>query len=267
MKTEFPELQIENTRIWDSIAEWWDDRIGDGNDFQTELIEPTTHSLLELKPDETVLDIACGAGRMARLIAEAGSRVVAFDHSEKFIQRAKTRTDKKLGIEYHVIDATDREALIVLGENRFDCAVCTMGFMDMPAIEPLFAVLPSLLKSHGRLVFSVAHPCFHSARIQRFAEMYEQEAGRHVFINGIKVSGYLGATARKTEGILGQPEPQYYFHRSLQDLFGVGFKYGFVIDALKEPAFQKESERQRTLKWDDMPEIPPLLVVRMRLNK
>ena len=36
---EFPERGDENRRIWDANALWWDDRIGDGNDFQTLLIE------------------------------------------------------------------------------------------------------------------------------------------------------------------------------------------------------------------------------------
>jgi hypothetical protein len=37
---DFPEQADENRRIWDANALWWDDRIGDGNDFQSVLIEP-----------------------------------------------------------------------------------------------------------------------------------------------------------------------------------------------------------------------------------
>jgi hypothetical protein len=43
---EFPEQGDDNRRIWDANARWWDDRIGDGNDFQTLLIEPATERLL-----------------------------------------------------------------------------------------------------------------------------------------------------------------------------------------------------------------------------
>ena len=88
---EFPEQADENRRIWDANALWWDDRIGDGNDFQTLLIEPATERLLDVGAGDTILDAACGAGRFARRMAELGARVVAFDHSAEFIARARVR--------------------------------------------------------------------------------------------------------------------------------------------------------------------------------
>jgi 2-polyprenyl-3-methyl-5-hydroxy-6-metoxy-1,4-benzoquinol methylase len=183
--SEFPEHADENRRIWDANAHWWDDRIGDGNDFQTLLIEPATERLLAISPGDVILDIACGAGRFARRMAELGARVVAFDQSENFIERARERTPEESPIEYHVLDAADPEALAALGMRRFDKAVCTMALMDMPQIDPLPALLTSLLKPGGRFVFSVTHPCFHSAAIQRYAEMYEEEAGRHIIRTGV----------------------------------------------------------------------------------
>src|SRR4029079_14346525 len=89
---EFPEQAEENRRIWDANARWWDDRIGDGNDVQTLLIEPATERLLAIAAGDRVLDVACGAGRFARRMAELGARVVAFDASAEFIARARERT-------------------------------------------------------------------------------------------------------------------------------------------------------------------------------
>jgi len=263
---EFGEFSQENRRIWDANAAWWDDRIGDGNDFQRELIEPATERLLEVAEGDVVLDIACGAGRLARRIAALGARVVAFDHSAKFIERAKALTaSDEADIEYHVIDAADTARLLSLGARRFDKAVCTMALMDMAALEPLMRALPQLLKPGGSFVFSVTHPCFNLAGVQRFCEMYEEEAGRHRVHTGVKVSAYLTPFARKTEGIIGQPEPQFYFHRPLHVLLGAGFRAGFVVDGIEEPAFRPVGEQKAGVRWDDMPEIPPVLVVRMRM--
>jgi len=55
------DLNAAARRIWEANAEWWDDRIGDGNEFQEELLEPTTERLLALQPGEKVLDIGCWA--------------------------------------------------------------------------------------------------------------------------------------------------------------------------------------------------------------
>lgn len=105
-KEETEKLNEETRRVWDKIAEWWDDRIGDGNRYQDELIEPATERLLEIGSGTTVLDIACGAGRFARRMASLGARVVAFDFSKQFIERAKARTPAESNIEYRLIDAT-----------------------------------------------------------------------------------------------------------------------------------------------------------------
>jgi 2-polyprenyl-3-methyl-5-hydroxy-6-metoxy-1,4-benzoquinol methylase len=261
---EFPEQADENRRIWDANARWWDDRIGDGNDFQTVLIEPATERLLEVVAGDTILDAACGAGRFARRMAELGARVVAFDYSAEFIARARERTSRDAAVEYHVVDAANAEALSSLGSNRFNKAVCTMAIMDMPEIGPLFATLSRMLVPGGAFVFSVTHPCFHSAAIQRFAEIYEEQPGRHVIRSGVKVSSYLSPFARKTEGIIGQPEPQWFFHRPISTLFRFGFAAGFVVDGIEEPNFPEKTPNA-DVRWHDMPDIPPVMVVRMKL--
>lgn len=261
---EFPDKAGENLRIWNANARWWDDRIGEGNDFQNLLIEPATERLLNVSAGDVILDIACGAGRLARRLAQLGARVVAFDYSTEFVARARQRTSPDAAVEYHVLDAANDEALLSLGTTRFTKAVCTMAIMDMPEIGPLFRTLPRLLAPGGAFVWSVTHPCFHSAAIQRFAESHEDEAGRHIVRSGVKVSSYLAPFARKTVGIVGQPEPQWYFHRPMSTLFRCGFAAGFVVDGLEEPRLPQGGEPAAGVRWHDMPDIPPILVVRMR---
>lgn len=264
-RSEFPECSEEARRIWDANATWWDDRIGDGNDFQELLIEPATERLLHIRPGEVVLDVACGAGRFARRMAELGARVIAVDGSATFIERARERTPSDSGIEYHVLDAAEVETLASVAPDGFDKAVCTMALMDMPEIEPLFSALRRTLKPGGAFVFSVTHPCFHSADVQRFAEMHEEDAGRHTVRTGIKVSSYRTSFARKTEGIIGQPEPHWFFHRPLGVLLQAGFSAGFTVDGLEEPGLPPRETGAAGVRWEDMPDIPPVMVARMRL--
>ena len=262
---DFPEHVDENRRIWNANAGWWDDQIGDGNDFQTLLIEPATERLLNISASDTILDVACGAGRFARRMASLGARVVAIDTSVAFIARARERTPADASIEYRTMDAANIGEMQSLGSIRFTKAVCTMALMDMPEITPLFRALAQLLPPDGALVFSVTHPCFHSATIQRFAEAYEEESGRNVIRTGVKVSSYLSSTARKTEGIIGQPEPQFFFHRPIGALLQPGFDAGFVVDGIEEPGFAAVDRPTAGVRWREMPEIPPFLAVRMKL--
>jgi SAM-dependent methyltransferase len=260
---EFPHLGEENIRIWNANAQWWDGRIGDGNDFQIVLIEPAVHRLLDARRGEHILEIACGAGRLSRQLAQRGASVLAVDQSERFLECARRRTEAGAGIDYRNVDATDRPALLALGEGRFDKAVANMALMDMPRIEPLMGALFQLLKPGGCFVFSVCHPVFQAAVTARFAECRDGDDGRAEHCNGIKVCQYLTPQARKGEGIVGQPEAQYYFHRPLRVLLGAAFGAGFVMNAVDETAFPPAGAQPGRFRWDDMPEIPPVMVVRL----
>ncbi|MCP4644968.1 MAG: class I SAM-dependent methyltransferase [bacterium] len=261
---EFQELNDEAHGIWNANAEWWDDRIGDGNDFQTELIEPASLRLLQLQSGERVVDAACGAGRFARIMAEQGASVDAFDYSEAFIARARERTPEDLtDIRYHVIDGTDSDQVHSLGTGQFNAAASNMALMDMASIEPLFAGIFDLLKPGGRFVFSVTHPCFHSIGVTKVIEQHCTESSKGAS-HGIRVMRYITPGSAKGEGIRNQPQLQYYFHRPLHLLLAAAFKAGFTVDGLEEPAFPADEAKSGVMGWHCMPEIPPVLVVRVR---
>ena len=253
--------------IWNQNATEWDAYMGEGCGFQRVLIGPITERLLELQPDELVLDIACGNGAFARRMAKLGARVVASDFSEVFIERAIARTTEHAErIAYHVVDATDEQQLLALGERCYDAAVCTMGIMDMSEIDPLFLALRRMLRPGGRFVFSVAHPCFNGEAIEKFYEE-EDRAGKLVVTRGVKVTTYKSAGVSKGLGIATQPVPQYYFTRTLSDLWGSAFRAGFVVDAVEEPAFPPAgASTELSFGWSAFSEIPPVLITRMRVR-
>jgi 2-polyprenyl-3-methyl-5-hydroxy-6-metoxy-1,4-benzoquinol methylase len=261
---EWRDLSGKAHELWNEIAPFWDDRMGEGNAFQRRLIGPATEKLLEVQPGQSVLDIACGNGVFTRRLAALGASVVAFDFSEAFIQRARARTHLHTErIEYRVLDATDADQLRTLGHGRFDAAVANMAFMDMAALEPLLNALPALLAPGARFVFSVLHPCFNSVGSAKLAEE-EDRAGELVKRLGVKVTGYITPVARHGIGILGQPIPQLYFHRPLSTLLGACFDAGFVLDRLEEPVFAGDGQADNPFSWLNYTEIPPVLIARLR---
>src|SRR4051794_6707697 len=84
-------LRHETRRIWDAKAEYWDARMGEGNQFQLVLVGPSSERLLAIRPGETVLDAGCGNGVFSRRLASLGARVVGTDVSERFLERARAR--------------------------------------------------------------------------------------------------------------------------------------------------------------------------------
>src|SRR5260221_9800949 len=114
---------------WDANAAYWDEQMEAGNTWQQFLIEPAVERVLRLEPGERVLEIACGNGEFSRRMASLGATVLATDFSEPMIERARSHGGD---IEYRIADATDRAALLALGEpGSFDAVVCNMAVMDM----------------------------------------------------------------------------------------------------------------------------------------
>ncbi len=263
---EWPELAPETQDIWNQNACFWDDYMGDeGNHFYRLLVQPTTEALLDIQPGEQVLDIACGNGNFSRHLAHLGAHVVATDFSEAMVTRARTRTTEHIDrITYQVVDATDSDQLLALGQQRFNAAVSNMALMDMAMLEPLLKSLRYLLKPNGRFVFSVTHPCFQSPGITKVAEEVDHD-GEMLTRYAVKVSDYITPVDFKGLAIIGQPAPQYYFHRPLSMLFNLCFQAGFVLDGLEEPVFSEEMNPKRILSWSNFKEIPPVLVARLRL--
>lgn len=263
MSGEFPELNDAVRDIWNTNADFWNVRMGEGNEFHRVLIAPAQERLLRLRPGETVLDVGCGNGQFARRLAELGADVLAFDASPRMIENAKANTSETHGIEYRVIDALDHSALIELGRGRFDAAVCTMALMDMAAIEPLMSALGALLKSGGRCVFSVVHPCFNSAGVKLIAEEGTTENGELATRYGLAISDYIGPRSVKGVAMKDQPTAQYYFERPISVLFNTCFNAGFVLDGIEEPTFPVSAGSGRPT-WSNITQIPPALVARLR---
>jgi 2-polyprenyl-3-methyl-5-hydroxy-6-metoxy-1,4-benzoquinol methylase len=249
---------------WNANARFWDTRMADGNDWFNVLIWPRVEKLLEMRPGDTVLDIACGNGLTSRRLARGGAHVVAFDFSEVLIRIAMERGGND-GIDYRVVDATDAGALSSLGHERFDAALCNMALMDMADIGPLMTALPSLLRPGGRFVFSLLHPCFNNPAVVQTGELQDR-GGEVVTTYSVKVSRYLTPYTQAGVAFHDQPAPHPFFHRPLARLLGEGFDAGLVLDALEEPAFPPDDAGGSSpLSWNGrFSELPPVLVARMK---
>jgi 2-polyprenyl-3-methyl-5-hydroxy-6-metoxy-1,4-benzoquinol methylase len=257
----------ETRQAWDSNAAFWDEKMAEGNDFFNILQWPAILRLLDPKPGQRILDIATGNGLTARRLAALGAEITAFDFSAELIKLARAHTAPDMPITYYVCDATNESAMLGrLGSSgAFDSALCNMALFDMADIEPLFHVLPGLLKPGGIFVFSITHPAFNNTSAVKMGEEMDLD-GQITTVYSVKVSQYM--TSHKAHGaaMRNQPRPQLYFERPLQYYLNLGFQNGFILDGFEERAFPADHQQDHPLSWGgQFSEIPPVLVARFRL--
>jgi len=133
----------------------------------------------------------------------------------------------------------------------------------MANIEPLFRMLPRLLKPGGIFIFSITHPAFNNSSSMHVME--EIDVGEIKTMYSVKISRYMSSYSASGQALRNQVQPQMYFERPLQYYLNLGFRNGFVLDGFAECAFPPDHPQTSPLGWGGkFSEIPPALVARLR---
>jgi SAM-dependent methyltransferase len=153
----------EDLRSWDALADGWSEWVHN-NDNRLYVLDPAHLKQIGDVADKRVLDAGCGEGRFARMLAERGANVTAFDFSPRMIELAKQiESEKPLGIEYLVADMTN---LSRFPDDSFDIAVAYLSLIDVPDYERALAEVARTLRPGGSFQFSIVHPCFMTPEAQ-----------------------------------------------------------------------------------------------------
>jgi ubiquinone/menaquinone biosynthesis C-methylase UbiE len=118
-------------REWHEVADWFDEDRGDTGDlWHRTIIFPGILKAIGDAAGIDVLDVGCGNGSLARILAHRGSRVTGLDGSTpNHRARRAPEAANPLGITYQACDAT---RLKMTADNAFDLVVSCMALMDMP---------------------------------------------------------------------------------------------------------------------------------------
>lgn len=111
----------------------------------------------DLQAGERVLEVACGAGRVGLQAAEQvgpDGSVVCSDFAEPMVEAVRRRV-RDLGVENVEARVLDAEQMTFSEEERFDAALCRMGYMLMNDPARALARTRAALRPGGRLVFAV----------------------------------------------------------------------------------------------------------------
>lgn len=205
---------------------------------------------------QRVLDLCCGEGHVARMLAEQGANVTGIDLSEFNIGIAEERNQRinNPGMRpTYLVD--DAQTLSTLGEGSFDLVVCKMALMDVPDISAAFQSVARVLAPGGTFIAALLHPCFETPFAVPF-ERIEQDSGNFV---SLRVQRYFeeGHWQSGGTGVRGHVGA---FHRTvstyINELIGVGFRVARLAEPQLQAGFVGSAEAQmsqhvpRILFWE-----------------
>jgi SAM-dependent methyltransferase len=105
--------------------------------------------LLGVRPGAEILDVPCGAGRLALLLAERGYRLTGVDWSSEFLGHARFRDAS------HQVTWEQRDMRHLPWRERFDgvfCAGNSFGYLDDEGNAAFLRSVRDALKPGGRFV-------------------------------------------------------------------------------------------------------------------
>jgi ubiquinone/menaquinone biosynthesis C-methylase UbiE len=138
-----------------------------------QFLSTNTIDRLNLRPGDSVLDIACGTGPATLAAAEAvgpGGRVVGVDYAEGMLAIARKKVAGHRNVELV------REDLMVLEYGaEFDAVVCVLGIFFLPDMVATASKMWSFVRPGGRLAVTTLGAGVFEPFSSRFAEAVRRE--------------------------------------------------------------------------------------------
>ena len=224
-------------RGWDPVAAWYDKLVGEaGSDYHRQVILPAALRLLEPRPGESVIDVCCGQGVLAKKLLDLGvGRITAVDASPRLLEAAQSRHGKDPRIAWVLADVCQPGAW---ADGSHAAVACVMAVHDVADVAALFSNISRALKPGGRAVLVMMHPCF---RIPRQSH-WGWDADRKIQFR--RIDSYaspleipITTHPGKTTG-----EVTQFHHRPLAELLTALGQAGLAVTACEELYSHRRSQ-------------------------
>lgn len=210
--------------------------------YQKEVILPNLLRLLNLKKNEVILDLACGAGFFTKEFLKTGAKAIGTDISKALIATAQ----KNSSAEFYVSSADN---LRFLKDRSVDKISWTLAIQNIENIAGVLKECSRVLKplglsGQGKLFVVMNHPAFRIPQESGWgwddqSKVQYRRIDRYLSESKAKIEMHPSANSEKT------PWANQYtvsFHRPLQFYFKALEKNGFAVTRLEEWVSNKNSE-------------------------
>ena len=226
---------------WQGVKTWYNKIVGsDGHYYHEHVVMPGVLKLLQLKPDNSLVDLGCGQGVLSRNIPPVAD-YLGLDLSAGLIGEAK-RKNKKPQFQFETVDVARP---IHQAEPIFTHAAIVLALQNMENAQTALNNAARFLVPGGKLVIVLNHPCFRIPRqsgwdVEGRTKIQYRWINKYLSPMKIPITMHPGKMrdSRSSEN----SAVTWSFHHSLQDYSQMLNKAGFVITKMEEWTSDKESE-------------------------
>jgi 2-polyprenyl-3-methyl-5-hydroxy-6-metoxy-1,4-benzoquinol methylase len=222
---------------YDANASFWVQIIREHRDrYRNEVTDPAMLHAIGEPAGLDVLDAGCGEGYLSRILAKKGANATGIDSSTKLIEAARSQNlADVLSVSFDIGSVDD----LPYPDSAFDLVVCNHLVNDLFDPSKPISEFARVLRSSGRLIILMLHPCF-----------YNKHAERGQATNGMIASSYFDIRSVEQTfevGGLTSPAANIAWFRPLEFYTEELRKSGFAIISLTEP--HPSPEQWRTDGW------------------
>ncbi len=229
-------IKPKNTS-WNKVAEWYDSYLEDREDtYHALVVLPNLLRLMKIRPDEKILDLACGQGFFSREFAKAGALVTGVDSSSELISLARKRSlDQMKRLQFKIASA---HSLPFLYEKSIDMITLIFALQNIVNVDDILRECGRVLRTEGKICLVMNHPVL---RVPKQSSWGWDEK-QHVQYR--RLDSYMSESKNKIE-MNPSTDTQlitWSFHRPLQWYFKFFVKNGLMVTHLEEWISPKKSE-------------------------
>lgn len=194
---------------WTKNTDAWTDAVREGKIASRVAVtdQAIVRQVLQLSP-RSVLDLGCGEGWLARVLASSGIDAHGVDAIPSLIDAARQAG----GAEYSLLSYENLAA--GMAGSCFDAVVCNFSLIGKESVDAVFRAVPGLLTPGGALVVQTLHPVI--------------ACGDLPYADGWREGSWAGFGPEFTD-----PSPWYF--RTMGSWVGLFAKAGLRLDSLLEP--------------------------------
>lgn len=170
-----------------------------------------------------VLDLGCGGGQNAVVLAKWKAHVVAMDPSREQLKFAHRLCQ---GLPIHLVRGK-AEQLAAFRKGSFDLVLSSLSLDFVADMEEVIRQVYRILKPQGRFVFSMIHPIMNCIGWFLMEDLDTPEIENYFEMKGAKHSFWDFKDGTRC-GL-------YHYQHTLEELFSLLLDQGFRVTAVREP--------------------------------